>query len=415
MARVLIAALVPLLAEAQPKPGDIFREYHYTSDMIVEFDAGSKRPDPKAILRRSISQRERSLDVWDLEDAERAEMALEFWGGHPGTSDQKFRVNGAAWIQIPQIQGTSTDPRCYFRMLPGTVHSAVPLDQLKKGRNVFEFRAGPQVCHSIDWGIYKVYSFTLRIYYNSTKPHPSGRIVSPIAGGEIGDMPVIEAEAAGSPEAPGKTEFTSGPVRRVEFLGLYEDFNWEGDGVFRQWHYQTEQGEMRRHVGTSREPPYRATWDNRWVPDQREPVQLAARITSVHGVTYMTSPVAVRLARGNRSVRMYKSQEIPEVFGVRIGRRMTCKVPIADDPSRATAARMAISTWAGNHADAFGFNGHKIVDRVGKDDFYSYDLVPFDPKILREGANEFFVFSDTTQHTVEINWPGPAVLLEFRK
>jgi hypothetical protein len=286
---------------------------------------------------------------------------------------------------------------------------------LKQGRNVFEFRAGPQVCHSIDWGIYKVYSFTVRIYYNSSKPHPTGRIVSPRDGASVGDQPVIEAEAKGSPAAPGKTEFTPGPVRKVEFVGLYEDFNWEGDGVFRQWHYQTEQGVLRRHIGTAVTEPFRVTWDNRWVPDQSERMQIAARITSVHGVTYMTPPVNLSLARQDRSVRMYRSAVIPEVFGVRIGRRMSCNLPIADDPATATDARLAISTWAGNHADAIGFNQQKIVDRVGKDDFYSYDLVPFSPKILKRGDNEFFVFSDTKEHTVEINWPGPAVLLEFKR
>lgn len=363
------------------------------------------------MLRKSISRRERSLDLWDLEDAERAEIALEFWGGHPGTSGQKVRVNGGEFVEIPQIQGTQADPRCYHRMLPGTAVVPVPLASLKQGRNVFEFTVGPQVCHSIDWAIYKVYSFTVRIYYNPTKPHPTGRILS--SGGAIGDMPVIEAEAQGSPFAQGKTEFTPGPVRKVEFIGLYEDFNWEGDGVFRQWHYQTEQGALKRHLGTAVEKPYRVTWDNRWVPDQDQPVQIAARITNVHGVTYMTPPAEFALKRTGRSVKMYKASEIPEVFGVRIGKTMNCKVKISADPARASQARLAISTWAGNHGDALGFNGTKIRDRVGKDDYYSYDIVPFDPKILRSGDNEFFIFSNTKEHAAEVNWPGPAVLLEF--
>lgn len=411
----LLLAVLPVCLGAQPQPGDVFREYHYTSDMIVEFDHGSKRTDPKALLRRGISHRERSLDLWDLEDAVRAEMSLEFWGGHPGTSDQKFRVNASDWIAIPQIAGTKGDPRCYYRMLPGTVTAPVPLESLKQGRNAIEFRAGPQVCHSIDWGIYKVYSFTLRVYYGPGKPRPNGRIIAPRGGAAIGDMPAIVAEAEGSPAAPGKTEFTPGPVRKVEFLGRYEDFNWEGDGVWRQWHYQTEQGEMRRHIGTALAAPYRVVWDNRWVPDQEQPVELAARITSVHGITYMTPAVAMRLQRVGRRVEMYKAGGIPEVFGVRVGRRAMCPIEVPHDPAEATGARLALSTWAGNHADAFGLNDVKIVDRTGKDDYYSYDLLPFDPKILRRGVNEFFVFSNTKEHTVEINWPGPALLVEYPK
>ena len=398
----------------QPSPGDVFREYRYTSDMIVELDPGSKREDPRLLMRRSISHRERSLDVYDLEDAVRAEVSLEFWGGHLGTSDQKFKVNGANWIQIPQIAGTPGDPRCFHRMLPGTVHAAIPLEALKQGRNSFEFRAGPQTCHGFDWGIYKVYSFIVRVYYNASKPHPTGRISSQAANGVIGDMPVIEAVTEGSNGDTTKTEFTPGAVNRVEFVGLYDDFNWEGDGQSRQWHYQTEQGVMKRHIGTVTEAPFRVTWDNRWIPDQDSPLQLAARVTNVHGVTYMTQPVPVRLVRGGRSVKMFKAVEIPEAFGVRAGKRMTCNIPVTANPLAASAARLAVSTWAGNHADAIGLNDHKIINRIGKEDYYSYDLVPFDPKILQKGANAFYIFSNTVQHAAEINWPGPAVLLEFK-
>jgi hypothetical protein len=46
MASVLVGRWLPLLFPvlllAQPKPGDIIREFSYTSDMIVEFDSGSK-------------------------------------------------------------------------------------------------------------------------------------------------------------------------------------------------------------------------------------------------------------------------------------------------------------------------------------------------------------------------------------
>ncbi len=411
----LLFWVLPLALFAQPKPGDVFREYRYTSDMIVEFDAASKREDPKAKLRRSISQRERNLDIWDLEDATRAEIALEFWGGHPGTSGQALRVNGNAFHQIPQIEGTPTDPRCYFRTLPGTAIVPIPLSELKQGRNLFEFRAGSQVCHSIDWGIYKVYAFIVRVYYNETKARPNGRVQLAGGGSVIGDLPVFEAVAEGSPAAPGKTEFTPGPVRQVDFIAHYEDFNWTGDGKSRAWQYQTEQGELRQHVGSSTRAPYRVTWQNEWIPDQAQPVQVSARITSVHGITYMTPPATFTLRRGDRSVKMFGARDIPEVFGVRIGKTAKAPIDINVDPQKATAARLAISTWAGNHADAFGFNGQKIIDRVGKDDYYSYDLVPFDPAVLREGKNEFYVFSDTKEHTVEINWPGPAVLLEFKK
>jgi hypothetical protein len=413
-----LAALCLLILgslRAEPGPGDIFRAYHYTSEMIVEFDPGSKQTNPKALLRRSISGRERTLDVWDLEDAVRAEISLEFWGGHLGTSGQVLKVNGGNWIDIPQITTTPGDARSYHRMLLGKVTMPLELSALKKGANVFEFRSGPQVTHSFDWGIYKIYAFTVRIYYNQSKPHPTGHIASPGEGHTIQDLPVIEVVATGSSPAPDKTEFTPGPVRRVDVIGLYEDFNWEGDGHYRQWHYQTDLGELRRHIGTAHEAPYRVTWNNRWVPDQDRPVQIVAWITNVHGVTYVTPPREVVLARPGRSVRMYKSTDVPEGFGVRKGARMSCKIMVSDDPAAATAARMVISTWAGNHADELALNDRLVVARTGKDDYYSFDEIDFSTGLVQRGENKFSIHSTTLLHMAEVNWPGPVLLLEFPK
>ena len=148
-----------------------------------------------------------------------------------------------------------------------------PAGILEAGPERLRIHCGPQVCHSIDWAIYKVYSFTVRIYYNSSKAASHGRIVST---GRRHDRRHARdrSRSAGLAGRAGKDRVHSGPVRKVEFVGLYEDFNWEGDGVFRQWHYQTEQGVLRRHIGTAVDKPYRVTWDNRWVPDQDQPVQL---------------------------------------------------------------------------------------------------------------------------------------------
>lgn len=402
-----------LTVEAQPRPGDIFREYRYTAETIFELDPGSKRTDAKLLKRRSISHRERNLDIYDLEDAVRAELALELWGGHVGTSGQKFRLNGSTWVDIPQIQGTTADPRCYFRTLLGGVNIPVPLSQIKLGRNVFEFLAGPQICHGFDWGIYRVYAFTVRIYYNSSKPRPNGQIIQPAHGAVIGDLPVLAVEASGTKGDANKLEFTKSSVSKVEYLGEFEDVNWEGDGIYRQWHFLLEKGELTRHIGTTTVAPYRVSWDNHWVPDQSQPIQLAARITDTHGITYMTPAVEVRLARTARSVKMYKPLEIPEAFGVRAGKTMSCKIEVPEVPGTATAGRLFLSTWAGEHADAIRLNQIQLAERAGRPDEYSFDWIIVDPKAVRQGTNIFTIFSASKEHAAEINWPGPILLLEF--
>jgi len=402
-----------LVVAAQPRPGDIFREYHYTAETIFELDPGSKRTDAKLLKRRSISHRERNLDIYDLEDAIRAELALELWGGHVGTSGQKFRLNGGSWVEIPQIQGTPTDPHCYFRTLLGSVNIPLSLSQIKLGRNVFEFLAGPQICHGFDWGIYRVYAFTLGIYYNSSKPRPDGRITQPTTGSVISDLPELAVEASGTHGDPSKLEFTKSSVSKVEYLGEFEGVNWEGDGIYRQWHFLLEKGQLTRHIGTSVVAPYRVTWDNQWVPDQSQPIRLAARLTDTHGITYMTPAVEVRLARPTRSVKMYKPSDIPEAFGVRAGKTMGCKIQVSDTPKTATAGRLFLSTWAGEHADAIRLNEIQIAARAGRPDEYGFDWLSVDPRILRQGVNSFTIFSASREHAAEINWPGPILLLEF--
>jgi len=400
-----------------PAPGDIFREYRYTAETIIELDPDTPaRGHPKIPKRHQVSRRPRAIDIWDLEDATRAEVALEFWGGHIGTSDHKLRVNGKAWMPIPQIECTPTDPLRYMRNLMGCVVVPIPLEQVKLGHNTLEFSCGPQVFfHTPTWGIFKIYSFTIRVYYNETKPRPTGWLISHRNGDTIGDLPSFEIEAAGTTGDNSKLEFTSSDVVKVEYVGLYTDFDWEGNGVFHQWHYQLEQGQLSHHVGSAREAPYRVTWDSRWVPDQDKPIRIAAFVTDTHGITYMTPAVELNFARMQRSIRMYPAHDIPEYFAVRIGNRMTCKIAITDDPLKASAARLFLSTWAGGHADAIGLNDHKVIDRIGRNDFYSYDSVAVDPSILIQGDNTFHISSNTIHHSAEVNWPGPVLMLAFPK
>jgi hypothetical protein len=210
-----------MLAAAEPAPGEVFREYSYTQ-RFSELDLNSKRPGVEGL--RPGSQLIRTLDIHDLRKAVRAEIVVEYWGGHIGTASQQFRVNDGDWIDIPQPGGTPTKPQCYYRTLSRATVS-IPFEQLRAGANRFQFRAGPQICHSFDWGFYWVYGFTVRVYYDSSRPHPSGEILAPFDGATISDSPLLVAQAEGKEAA----------VSSVEFIARYEDFNWEGDSGVIAW------------------------------------------------------------------------------------------------------------------------------------------------------------------------------------
>ncbi|MCI0424178.1 MAG: hypothetical protein L0312_34050, partial [Acidobacteria bacterium] len=167
-------------------------------------------------------------------------------------------------------------------------------------------------------GWFWVYSARLRIYYNpARKAHASGRLTAPVSGATIPDMPTITFAPG-----PGKRQ-----IERVEFIGQYEDFDWEGDGVFRKWHFQYFGSEVRRHIGTSFGSRFTVEWDTQWIPDQEEPIQLAARVVDRSGLVFMTPAVSgVTLTRQGRSVKMFRAADVPQGFGVRVGTRKTCTI-----------------------------------------------------------------------------------------
>ncbi|MEK7677183.1 MAG: hypothetical protein AAB676_15250 [Verrucomicrobiota bacterium] len=388
----------------------MFREFTYhgagkRGAHFPEWDPGSEVKTDW----RGTNRQPRFMEI-DLSGAIRAEMIVEYWGGHIGTVGQMFRVNGGQWspywVPIPQPQGTPTDPQRYFRTVLGTPPVPIPLSNLKNGTNSFRFTAGPQIAYGFDWGFFWVYDFTVRVYYDAALPHPTGEIVLPASGARLGESPTITIRARSG----------GAPIKQVDVLGYYDDFNWSGDGLFREWHCQRQYGVLKHHIGTATAAPYVVTWDTSWVPDQTQPMKLIARITDERGVTTMTPVVEnVRLSRRTRSVKMFTSGDMPEAFGVRVGQRKSCTFNVTSDLRKAKSARIVLSTWSGQHADEVGINQTKLADRVGVAENYGCDAVEVPVSALKKGINTFYMFSKTKEHAAEVNWPGPVLFVEYAR
>lgn len=393
------AAVLPL--HTAPRPGDVYREFTYTR-RFGELDPGSRREGIDDLRANLMGPR--LLQLGGLENVERAEVSVEYWGGHIGTSGQQFRANGGPWHAIAQARNTggAKPPECFHRTILGRADTEIPVSELRAGMNEFRFTAGPQLCNSYDWGFYWVYSFTVRLYYKADTPHPTGELLLP-PGGELGENPTLAAAV----RPDGAT------ITAVDFIGNYRDFNWEGDGLFRQWHYITERGAITHHIGTATRAPYAVRWDTTWIPDQDEPIEFAARITDSLGRIAITPAVRATFRRAGRSVRMYTSADVPPSFSVRVGRRKECTFQIDGDVSKARAARLVLSTWSAAHDGEMGLNDAKLVDRIGLVHNYSFDAIPVPPRLLRTGVNRYYVTSKTTEHAPEINWPGPVLLVEY--
>ncbi|SVC58332.1 uncharacterized protein METZ01_LOCUS311186 [marine metagenome] len=270
-------------------------------------------------------------------------------------------MNGSAWISvehpqaIPSGRGSSAFPfpECYQYFAWTSV--PLPLEDLIAGENLFEFTSGDQECLSFGWGQWGAYSAIFRIYYDETKPHPTGQIVSPAPQSVVGDFLHLEAVAS-SP---------NGAVTSVDFIGHYEDYDHDGDGIWREWHYTYPKGHLRRHLGTADEAPFVATWFTEWIPDQDEPMAVAARIRDERGIYYMTAAVeGLELDRSQHSVRLYKPYNVPAGWVSRAGRTVGANV-FVPTVSGMIEARAELTTWSGLHAEAINLNRMMTAPRVG--------------------------------------------------
>lgn len=385
---------------------EVFREFGFNGGAeptahFSELDPGAKRGN---VTRPRHVPKPIALD---LEHATRAEFSVEYWGGHIGTTGQRFQINGQGWCDLPQPAGTPEAPQRYHRVLHGNNAVPIPLAHLRHGDNTVQFAAGPQL--KGNWGFYWIYDFTVRVFYDPARAHPTGEVTAPRPGATFGDSLELEARAA-SP---------NGAITRVEFIGEYDDFDWDGDGVWREWQFSTHHGVLRHHLGTATRAPWRVTWDASWLPDQPQPIRVRARITDVAGITYLTPPVEnLRQRRASRSVRMFVPADVPERFNARNGKESPkCSLVVDGDLARATAARLVVSTWSGSTDDdsihELRLNGERLANRFGQFHHYSFNALEVPLSRLKRGANTVSAFSTYKGHMLEINWPGPVLLIAF--
>ena len=397
-----------------PEPGSIYKEYRLTMPgnawRVTDPDAGHAGAQeflPNPIL---------TIPIDDLDGAIRAEALIDRWGGHPGTSNKGIRLNGNAWIRLPELTTTPAghEPVCYMSQDNPTVE--IPLEHLKVGANTLEATSGDQICYSFRWGQWGWNGIVLRIYYGAEKPHPAGRVTAPTAGATLGENPVLEAEAS----------YPAG-IDRVDFLAHYEGYDEDGDGVFRDWHQAyfhnrrieptIDDPRMSAHAGTARTAPYRVSWPTRWVPDQAEgELKILARVRGKDGTWFVTDAVQnLSLTRKDSTVRLHKPSDVPERHWVRAGGRSANKVHIPEGVKLegAIEAAVHVRTWNGHH-EQLTVNGWST-DIGGGNHIYAYTVRPVPPRHLKNGENVIGFHSTTEHHGVEVLWPGAALIVRYQK
>ena len=394
--------LLSLSLNASPKPGDVFREYTW-------------RPKGNYHV---LTQQQEPVDFargFDLEQAVQAEAVLEIGNAHLGFADFHIRVNGGEWrrIAFPELGPQQPSPaRWFFQWQPVV---SLPLSELKSVRpNRFELRVSPKTYEgTIPHPAYTcVYSITFRIYYEAErKPHATGEIIAPGPDSKLGTNVEMKAESGGR-------------IRQIDFVGRYEDINYEGDGVYDQWHCVFEAGRLARHLGTTDSSGKAVIWDTSWVPDQKRPIEIAARITDDQDVVFMTKTVGgLELLRPGISVELAKPYDVPVGFtSCQYGAYVTPgskaeKFILKGDVTKIVVARFAMSCWNGPANHGFSLNGQtlegvKLEGFAGNHHLFVEPLAPL--SALRAGENIFATIVGPGRSS-DIHWPGVAVLVRYQQ
>ena len=386
-----------------PRPGDVFREYLWTN---AEGDAGGSLRVGGRVGYGGGSIA--SPHQFDLEHAVRAEVVLEKLLCHDGTRGLEISFNNHAWIAVPEASGIPEPQWEYMHCTYPVV--AVPLEQLKPGDgNRVRLRVSDE--HPWNWPQNLIYGVHVRIYYDAAqKPHPTGRLISPKAGTALVTDVLLQAEAS-SP---------NGNIRRVDFLGHYEDVNLQGDGQYTQWQYYFHRAALTGHLGSAESEPWQVTWDTSWVPDQPQPMRLAARITDQTGLTYFSPAVEnLTFERGGLSVELCKPRDVPKQWLTRKGEHRQ-KFHVTGDLGQAVAARLVWVSWSPGYMEGLYLNDHRVLDREGPRYAYFVHRVPLtDLTALRPGENVLKTgmtpkYNGKMVHGMEVNWPGIMVLIQYR-
>lgn len=390
---LLVFALIALL-NANPGPGDIFREYMWTGSPFLRV-GGSEGYGGNNITWPGVV---------DLKDAVKAEVNVQKLLCHPATRGLRIAVNDNDWIKVP-ISNNIPEPQSYYQhMIYPNI--PVPLSQLIKGVNAFKMTVDA-TCDLPCWPQNLIYGVMLRVYYAKTKPHARAVIVEPLKDAWIGDKTLVKA-------LPEKDE----DVKKIEFLGYYEGFNYEGDGNYRQWHYHFLGQYLKQHIGTTTFKPWGKYWTTSWIPDQTEPMKICARVTDKKGMVYMTPAVGgLRfVSRGKYSVKMYKPDSMPQWWSTRYGlKKERFKIPTTDPLDKIKAGKLVWVSWSGGYNKGLYINNEKIMEKATYKN-YSYDFndVPFTPDMLKHGNNHLWTLATPqNHHGMEVNWPGIVVFVKY--
>jgi hypothetical protein len=247
----------------------------------------------------------------------------------------------------------------------------------------------------------------LRIYYNPEIADFKTNINGIDHGSELGKKQIIGLD---DPNLN---------IRQVEYIGFYDGLNYEGDGIYKQWHYHYLRGRVIHHIRTAFMYPYQTTWDTSWVPDQDE-IKVSARIVSNSGLIYFTEPVENLKLKRNYVVDLCKPFDQPKNWVTRED-EFESKIMVNVDPSIIEEARIYWTSWSPCYANGIYINDIKVFDREGPCyEYMVHDIKIEDVSVIKQGINIIKTGKEPLHdgqmvHGMEVQWPGIMMKVKYMK
>jgi len=366
-------------------------------------EAFGNRPEAKANGLMLVPVNE------DLFLLERAELRLDMWGGHPGTTNKRFMPNGKEVYDIPEV-GTET----------GNCTYSYPVIDLKVGNLVSGINALQFTCDRGNsfWGHFIIDSAAVRCFLKGDQPDlRKAGLDKFTAEVELGNTDNVLSETT--------TVSISYPERfkksiiSVDYFGHYLGFDDTGNGTENDWHGFTHKGRYKNHIGSTSEPPFLVRWDTSMIPSQSRPMEIRACVHLEGGFHYITETLSnLSFRPGRMQVEMHRCSIMPVPFWSRASRRNKAQINLPADISSLARARLMIKVWDGGEGsirESFKINGHPYSVTSGK---AIHDVVltiaEVDTQHLRAGKNEITLLSDTEHHGIEVLLPGPVIIARYR-
>lgn len=335
----------------------------------------------------------------DLKGATRAEVLVERVQSHEDTKDLRIQFNQGKKILLPEppiIPDTATN-----YMFHSNIRVPVHLEDLKEGnQNTFQLTVAKD--QSWDWPQNLVYGVVLRVFYETDEGQHPDVSISGIAPDD--DMSGTVRLALDGPDIS--------DIAKVDYIGLYEDINVQGDGKYRQWQYRYHRGALQDHLGSATEGPFEVTWNTDWIPDQNHPITITALATDVQGYIHVLPMIHGLHLKREHGVSLIKPYVQDPFWTTRNGEHSQL-MDIPFKVSEKDLAKLYWNSWSPCYSEGLSINGtaqQKDADTPCYDEHWHEEPVA-QIDALKQGKNELTTLKTPLHngemvHGMDVQWPG---------